>query len=86
MSRAVADDLADLARQIDRLAPDRRDPEAFHMAKADIAARWRDFPPYKGRPALIYSKVFQSGRKSNGWPVTPDLIIRENSGNREIQS
>jgi hypothetical protein len=35
---SVANELADLARQVASLSPDRRDPEQFHMAKSEIAA------------------------------------------------
>ena len=30
-----------LARRIDRLVPDRRDPEAFHVEKSEVAAALR---------------------------------------------
>ena len=35
------DELRRLAEQVARLVPDRRDPEAFHMSKSEIAARLR---------------------------------------------
>lgn len=35
--RQVAAGLADLARAVVRLCPDRRDPERFHADKSDIA-------------------------------------------------
>lgn len=35
----LADELLDLARLVRRLLPDRRDPEAFHVAKDEAAAR-----------------------------------------------
>ena len=36
-----ADELRALAAAVVRLVPDRRDPEAFHLSKSDIAARLR---------------------------------------------
>ncbi|MEE3502614.1 hypothetical protein [Acidiphilium acidophilum] len=33
--------LADLARRVQRLAPDRRDPERYHAEKSEIAAELR---------------------------------------------
>lgn len=33
--------LRELARRVDRLRPEHRDPEAFHMMKADIAGELR---------------------------------------------
>jgi hypothetical protein len=35
------DTLARLARDVARLAPDRRDPERFHVEKSEIAAELR---------------------------------------------
>ena len=37
----VVRELEALADQVRRLAPDRRDPEAFHEAKSEIAAALR---------------------------------------------
>ena len=37
----AAEQLESLADQVRRLAPDRRDPEAFHEAKSEIAAALR---------------------------------------------
>lgn len=34
-------DLLELARMLERLAPDRRNPEGFHMSKSEIIARLR---------------------------------------------
>ena len=36
-----ADDLADLARRLARLAPDRRDPERYFVEKSEIIAALR---------------------------------------------
>lgn len=36
-SPSLAGSLADLARRVDRLTVSRRDPEAFHAEKSDIA-------------------------------------------------
>lgn len=33
--------LADLARRVQRLSPDRRDPERYHAEKSEIAAELR---------------------------------------------
>ena len=41
MNRALADDLAELARDVQRLAPDHRNPELFHELKSEIADRLR---------------------------------------------
>lgn len=38
---SVADELAALAAQVARLSPDRRDPEAFHADKSEIACNLR---------------------------------------------
>jgi hypothetical protein len=38
---APPDELRALAAAVARLLPDRRDPEAFHMSKSEIAARLR---------------------------------------------
>lgn len=37
----TADELRRLAHAVARLLPDRRDPEAFHANKSEIAARLR---------------------------------------------
>ena len=41
MTRAIAADLAELARDVQRLAPDHQNPELFHELKSDIADRLR---------------------------------------------
>ncbi len=38
---AIAAALAELARRVDRLRPEHRDPERFHLVKSDIAAELR---------------------------------------------
>ena len=37
----LADQLADLARRLARLAPDRRDPERYHCDKSELIAALR---------------------------------------------
>jgi hypothetical protein len=37
----IADRLEELARRVDRLIPLRRDPDAFHEEKSEIAAQLR---------------------------------------------
>ncbi len=41
MTSSTPDDLADLARRLARLAPDRRDPERYFMEKSEIIAALR---------------------------------------------
>lgn len=38
---AAPADLEDLARRVDRLSPDHRDPERFHLDRSDIVAELR---------------------------------------------
>ncbi len=38
---ATPDELADLARRVDRLRPSHRDPESFHVEKGEIAEHLR---------------------------------------------
>ena len=41
MSAPLAEQLLDLARQVDRLRPDHRDPHRFHEIKSEVEAALR---------------------------------------------
>lgn len=45
--------LADLARRVQRLSPDRRDPEKYHCEKSEIAAELRRLAGQQS-PAVIH--------------------------------
>ena len=47
----VADRLHEIAHQLARLCPDRRDPEAFHVAKSELTAELRSIARAIGRAA-----------------------------------
>jgi len=51
--------LADLARRVARLSPDRRDPEKYHMEKSEIAAALRRIASQRSSdPVRKYSHTF----------------------------
>lgn len=41
MTKPIAERLEELARRVDRNVPDRRNPEAWHAEKSDIASQLR---------------------------------------------
>lgn len=56
--------LADLARRVQRLAPDHRDPERWHCEKSEIAAELRRLARNPDQPPKIIPN--SHGR---GWTV-----------------
>jgi hypothetical protein len=60
MTARDADQLKDLARRIERLRPDHRRPEQFHVEKDEIAYELRRLARTAGR-----GETRQSGRRSS---------------------
>ncbi len=57
--------LHDLARDVQRLIPDRRDPEAFFVEKSEIAARLRQLAQYSSGTVRGCSTVFAATEVRN---------------------
>lgn len=70
MSEAVAQDLCDLAGRLQRLRPDRHDPERFHEERSEIVERMYRIAEQLGHP---YRKDQHDRRANPRAPATTSV-------------